>query len=173
MHSRRWHLQDCRRGYMIRGTISSPLRDIRERCTRTRQRTRLHRYDPSVVAALITAMSVMLLAACGASSTPGATSTGTLVGRVTAGPTCPVERVGHPCPPAPVSATVRATTAQGRVVGSVHTDRMGGYRLELRPGAYTLIVVMKGSLPRCSPVAASVRANQTSRTAISCDTGIR
>ena len=125
----------------------------------------------TVMVALIAAL-LMTLTACG-TTTASAQSTGILTGRVTAGPTCPVERVDHPCPPEPVSATVQARATHGLVVASTHTDANGGYRLKLRPGAYTAVAVTSKPLPRCSPTNVTVTANHTTRAAISCDTGIR
>ena len=129
--------------------------------------------------ALVAAMS-LTLTACGASTgatintTPGTFATGTVAGRVTAGPTCPVERPDHPCPPAAVSANVEARKVSGaKVVASTHTGTSGRYQLRLRAGAYTLDAVTPNALPRCSPVNITVRANRTTRAAISCDTGIR
>ena len=129
--------------------------------------------------ALVAAMS-LTLTACGASTgatvkaTPGTFATGTVAGRVTAGPTCPVERPDHPCPPAAVSATVEARNESGaKVVASAHTDADGGYHFRLRPGVYTLVAVTPNALPRCSPVNITVRVDHTTRAAIPCDTGIR
>ena len=120
----------------------------------------------------VAAMS-LALAACGTSTMASASSTGTLTGRVTAGPTCPVERIGHPCPPESVSATVQAQTSHGHVVASTHTDTDGRYRLQLRPGTYTLVAVTPKPLPRCTPAKVTVIAAHTTTAAISCDTGIR
>ena len=122
--------------------------------------------------ALVASLSMMFVG-CGATTAASAVSTGTLTGRVTAGPTCPAEPVGHPCPPESVSATVQAKTVHGRVVGSTHTDNDGRYRLQLRAGTYKVVAVTLKPLPRCSPTTATVTANHTTRTAISCDTGIR
>ena len=125
-----------------------------------------------VMVALIASLS-LTLAACGTGMSASASATGTLTGRVTAGPTCPVERSGHPCPPAPVSATVQARTVHGHVVSSTHTDNNGRYRLRLRPGRYNLVAITTKPFPRCSPVNVKVSADLTTRTPISCDTGIR
>jgi hypothetical protein len=122
--------------------------------------------------ALVAAMS-LALAACGATTTPSAVATGTLTGRVIAGPTCPVERPGHPCPPRPVSATVQAKTYTGRTVASTHTDKDGRYRLKVPVGTYTIVAVTPKPFPRCSPVSVAVSANHETRAGISCDTGIR
>jgi hypothetical protein len=126
-----------------------------------------------VIGAPLAAMLSLTLAACGTAAGPGTQSAATVTGRVTAGPTCPVERPDDPCPPAPVSATVRATTSQGRVVASTHTAADGRYRLRLRAGSYTLVAVTSKAFPQCSPVTVTVKARQSARVAISCDTGIR
>ncbi len=131
-----------------------------------------HRYDCGVVVALITVLSLTLVG-CGASASPGLSSAGTLTGRVTAGPTCPVERPDHPCPPEPVSAKVEAQTMHGQVVASTHTDANGRFRFQLRPGPYTVVAVTPNPLPRCSPTNVTVIARRMVTVAIDCDTGIR
>ena len=116
---------------------------------------------------------LLTFVSCAASSTPRpAAAVGTVTGRVTAGPTCPVERAGHPCPPAPVSAIVQARV-RTRVAASTHTDANGRFTLRLRAGAYTLVAVTKQAYPRCSPKNVKVREHEVTRTAIACDTGIR
>ena len=115
---------------------------------------------------------VLTFVSCAAAATPQTTPPGTVTGRVTAGPTCPVERVGHPCPPAPVSAVVQAR-ANDRVRASTHTDSHGRYTLQLPAGAYMLVAVTKQQFPRCTPTNAKVRSGQVTRAPITCDTGIR
>lgn len=92
-------------------------------------------------------------------------------GLVTAGPTCPVERPGQPCPPAPVSATVTATTS-GRQVASTTSDSQGRYTLPLPPGTYTLDATTGSTYPHCTPVTVTITSSAT-RADITCDTGIR
>jgi hypothetical protein len=121
------------------------------------------------------AVGSLVLAACGTSA--GVTSTGhpaagVVTGRVTAGPTCPVERIGHPCRPRPVVADVQARAA-GRVVASTRSDAHGTYRLELAGGTYTVVVSTHNMFPRCEARTVTVTANRTTHAAISCDTGIR
>lgn len=94
-------------------------------------------------------------------------------GYVTAGPSCPVERQGQPCPPQPISAEVDARNASGAEVGSDHSDSYGRYALNLAPGRYTLSVVSSSGWPRCPDTPVSVRGGTASRADISCDTGIR
>jgi len=126
----------------------------------------------AVVPALVAAVT-LVLAACGTGTSQSTASTATVSGRVTASPTCPVERPNHPCPPAPVSATVQVTNSHGKVVASTQTDAKGRYHLQLREGTYTLAAVTPSVLPRCSPVSVTVSAGGTNRVDISCDTGIR
>jgi hypothetical protein len=116
------------------------------------------------------------LAACGGSKSGTSATTrltlGVVMGRVTAGPTCPVERVGHPCPPRPVVAEVQAR-AGARVVASARSGADGTYRLELASGSYTLVAVTQNLLPRCTTLTVTVIPGQTTSADITCDTGIR
>ena len=106
--------------------------------------------------------------ACG--STEGATG---VHGRVTAGPTCPVERPDQPCPPNPVAGRVEAIDAAGDTAGSTTTDGTGGYALSLSPGDYTLRVSTEAMFPVCPDTAVSVPAGVALTVDIGCDTGIR
>jgi hypothetical protein len=121
------------------------------------------------------AVGSLLLAECGTSTDPstrGGPATGVVIGRVTAGPTCPVERVGHACPPRPVVAEVQASAA-GRIVASTHSGADGSYRLELPGGTYTVVAVTQNALPRCVPGTVTVKTAHTTSGDITCDTGIR
>lgn len=121
----------------------------------------------------LAAVVTLALTACGTSTSASAAPTATVSGSVTASPTCPVERPNHPCPPAPASANVQATNSHGRVVASTQTDAKGRYQLQLRGGTYTLAAVTPHVFPRCSPMSVTVRASDSYRVDISCDTGIR
>ena len=108
----------------------------------------------------------------GTTSVPPSEASGAY-GYVTAGPSCPVERVGQPCPPRPVSARVQARDAAGSTAASTTTDTQGHYALRLLPGTYTLTVVTSAGWPRCPNTPVTVSAGAPSRADISCDTGIR
>jgi hypothetical protein len=121
------------------------------------------------------AIAVLALAGCGTPnprSSPGGAPTGSIIGRVTAGPTCPVERIGHPCAPRPVVAEVRVL-ADGRVVAATRSDGHGTYRFDLSAGSYIVVAVTSDLYPRCTPRTVTVRSAQTTRGDIDCDTGIR
>ena len=95
-------------------------------------------------------------------------------GSVTAGPTCPVERLGHPCPPAPVHGTVLATDTGGAQAASAVTDAAGNYAFVLLPGGYTFVVIdTGGTRPRCPSTPVTVSPGPPLQVDIACDTGIR
>lgn len=106
-------------------------------------------------------------------SAPAPPPTTGAYGTVTAGPTCPVERAGQPCPPRPVSARIDAHAADGRVAASTQSGADGSYRIGLTPGNYTLVVVTGSTYPRCPDTPVSVAPGAATRADISCDTGIR
>jgi hypothetical protein len=121
------------------------------------------------------AVGSVVLAACGTHAGHSASvgpATGVVTGRVTAGPTCPVERVGHACLPMPVVADVQARAA-GRVVASGRSRADGTYRLDLPGGTYTVVAVTPNLLPRCPARTVTVTAARTISGDIACDTGIR
>jgi hypothetical protein len=94
-------------------------------------------------------------------------------GRVTAGPTCPVERPDQPCPPNPVHGRVDALDRAGRAAAHATTDDAGRYAISLPSGQYTLRVVTDGFLPRCPDTAVSVTGTSPVTVDIDCDSGIR
>jgi hypothetical protein len=123
----------------------------------------------------LVALGSLILSACGTPVGPGVSggaAKGVVTGRVTAGPTCPVERVGDPCPPKPVVAEVQAHAA-GRVIASTRSSTDGMYRLKLRGGTYTVVATVQTVFPHCAPRTVTVIPAHTIRGDISCDTGIR
>jgi hypothetical protein len=97
-------------------------------------------------------------------------------GRVTAGPTCPVERPDDPaCAPRTVAGAVLVIKGgDGKEVGRVTTDGSGLFRLELPVGGYTLEPQpVEGLMGTAAPTPFSVIDGQTARVDIGYDTGIR
>jgi len=105
---------------------------------------------------------------------PGAGDTG-VVGLVAAGPTCPVERAGRPCPPNPLPRVrVLAVGADRRAVAEAVTDADGRFGFELPTGTFMIRVIQSGVLPRCPELSVDVGSDPRPRTVeIDCDTGIR
>jgi carboxypeptidase family protein len=119
---------------------------------------------------LLAPVLAMALAACGSEA---ANATATIEGQVLAGPACPVEVAGSPCPPFPWSGDVRATGADGSV-HEVATDADGRYALSLPPGSYTIVAVTGSSgPPTAEPQDVSVTEGQTLHLDLQVDTGIR
>jgi hypothetical protein len=140
-----------------------------------------------VLAALV--VTAVLVSACGHSPSAGSGGSGsgtgsgtdasvlaTIYGHVRAGPTCPVEQAGHPCPAKPVSdALVEAlTVSDGHVAASTRTNGTGSYSLRVHPsGLLRIVVTTTRSLPRCTPRTIRARPRDRIRADVSCDTGIR
>jgi len=124
-------------------------------------------------AVLLGAAVVVLLAGCG-SSKPTSTADATLFGRVLAAPSCPVERAGMPCPPRPVAGARVEAVQHGDVVSSTHTDQLGRFQLQLRPGEYLIRATNAGGIASTAQQRTYVRNTgpaQTIRLVV--DSGIR
>jgi hypothetical protein len=110
--------------------------------------------------------------ASGSNSTTSAPPSSAIEGTITEGPTCPVERVGHPCSPAPVSATVEVIDAAHRIAGTTTSTAEGHFLLQVAPGHYTVVIVTR-TLPRCPTTPAHVQPDMRAEVRVACDTGIR
>jgi hypothetical protein len=133
-----------------------------------------------VAAAISVALVCLLGAGCGSSSSLSGASTTVpdagvrVFGIVQAGPTCPVERKGHPCSPRPLGAVrIEARTTSGEVVVTARTRSNGSYVLAVTPGIYVLAVETKNTFPRCPQKRINVRPRSPNKADINCDTGIR
>jgi hypothetical protein len=114
----------------------------------------------------------------GGQQTPPATGPhGTLSVDVLAGPTCPVEQVENPCPPAHVTnRPVTISRPDGVVVATTTTDARGHFNIALAPGAYVIrVAIVPGEvgLRQDSSGDVTMIAGQTTAVQIMLDTGIR
>lgn len=132
--------------------------------------TRLRRFWPAL------AISVALALAACTQIGPGGPQ-GTLVGDVVAGPTCPVEKAGNPCPPRPVpNRQVTIETSVGDVAATVTTDAQGHFTVHLPPGHYVVrVAIIPGQvgLRQVTPGDVIIVAGQITSITIELDTGIR
>src|SRR6202022_4096127 len=96
----------------------------------------------------------LALAACG--SQPAQPGTG-IQGLVQAGPPCPVERITSPCPPHPLAATIVVRDGTGAEVTRFRSGADGRFKVDLRPGTYTLLglTICSSFLPRPIPTSAT------------------
>ena len=111
-----------------------------------------------------------VVAACG-----GGGPTGMLQGRVTLGPTSPVQQAGGPPDVRPYAATIAIETPGGDAVATVTSGKDGAFSVRLRPGRYRLVPRSPAgrSLPYASPQDAAVLAGSVARVTIAYDSGIR
>jgi hypothetical protein len=119
------------------------------------------------------AVTMLVLGACGARSAGGSGSG--IQGRVTIGPTCPVERPDSPCPDAPYVATVRVLSGSD-LVASATSAEDGTFRIAVAPGTYTVEAEpgSGGGIARSLPVPhVVVKAGAFTHVDLSVDSGIR
>lgn len=122
-------------------------------------------------------LALMLIAVCIAAACNAevgqAGGGGTIVGHVTLGPIMPVCREDVPCDGVYKDARVEVRTKSGTVVARTKSDDNGDFRVDVAPGAYTIVIVVDAILPSCSKVDVIVSKGQTATAEIDCDTGIR
>ena len=112
------------------------------------------------------------------SLTTGSVLIGSLQGKVTIGPLCPVESADNPCLPDPTLFTSHELvilSANGTEVGRVNIDGQGNYRTDLLPGTYTVDfsphdIGIPGTF---QPPRVEIRQGETVILNIEIDTGIR
>ena len=124
----------------------------------------------SVCASLSCASSVS------AQTPPNANAaTGSLQGKVTMGPTMPVERAGGPPAIAPVAgARVNVTDTNGVPIASTVTGSDGAYSIAIAPGDYLVTVTPpRRMLRRFVPRQVTVASGAPTMLDITLDTGIR
>jgi hypothetical protein len=114
------------------------------------------------------------LAACGGRLAPSGPGSAVVTGTVTAGPTCPVERAGSPCPNRPVQgASVQAADREGHVVAETLTGTHGSYTLTVRPGVYTITATNAGGYRSIARRRVSLASGERRSVDLVVDTGIR
>jgi hypothetical protein len=116
-----------------------------------------------------TLFALLALQACEA----GSMETGVIKGLVKLGPIMPVCQVGVPCDGVYKGAKVVLRTPGGQVVKRATADDKGEFRMDATTGLYEVGVEVEGPMPSCTPVLVSVKARETVRVEIDCDSGIR
>jgi hypothetical protein len=127
----------------------------------------MRRLVTSVVAGLV----LVPLAACGASGSGDGTSG--IRGRALAGPQCPVEVAGSPCPAVAWEGTVVAIDAESGDEFTVETDAEGRFEIALEPGRYEVTIASDSQPPFAKPQAVRVEPGAFTSVTVAVDTGIR
>jgi hypothetical protein len=94
-------------------------------------------------------------------------------GRVTAGPTCPVQRADQPCADKPVETTLRLLRKDGSVAATGRSAADGTFKMTAVPGSYRLVADWPSRVGGCAPVDVTVENGRFTHADLSCDTGIR
>ena len=107
-------------------------------------------------------------------STPEPTTNSGITGKVSMGPTCPVERI----PPDPNCADKPYANAQVIVTGGgkqykTQTDSLGNFTIKTTSGSFTITIPPINVFPSCADTQVVVIEGKFSTVDISCDTGIR
>jgi hypothetical protein len=120
----------------------------------------------------VLAIAVLSLASCGEDASGTKAETG-VRGVVLAGPQCPVEQAGSPCPDEPMANVEVQATAGGSVVATARTDAEGRFELRLEPGDYVVEAVLPAGPPSAKPTSVTVPAHGSAQVTVLVDTGIR
>lgn len=122
------------------------------------------------VATVLAAVS-LVLGACGAPGS-GDGSSG-IRGQALAGPQCPVEIEGSPCPDRPFEGTIVATSVRTEDEFTIETDADGRFELPLAPGTYEVSIESESQPPFAKPQRVQVEAGSFTTITVAVDTGIR
>ena len=120
--------------------------------------------------------AVLCVGGCGpdgatGSSAPAADSG--VSGVTVAGPQCPVQIAGQPCPPKPISAHVVVQDAAGHQLTSFTSDADGRFHVPVPPGNYVLVSGGDPGAPFLKPVQVTVPVGGYVDVQLMLDTGIR
>ncbi len=116
------------------------------------------------------AVGLAVLSGCGAGE-PDLPAT--VTGQVLMGPTCPVETLIHPCPPAPAVGARVEVVQEGTVVTSTTTDADGQFELAAPLGSVEVHATSTEGLPSEDVKTFTLDAGDLVEAQLMLDTGIR
>jgi hypothetical protein len=142
------------------------------------QKTSIQGWGPLIIIILVVTIIAFAIVLYGG-GLPAKTGdrTGTLTGKVSISPLCPVEpcMVPHDRLIAAYAARpITISTPDGTVVTTVTADPESGYTVALKPGTYVVAIPKQGigGSPEL-PATVTIRSGEMVRLDISIDTGIR
>jgi hypothetical protein len=119
----------------------------------------------------IVALSAVLVTLGACSAEPS--ERGVVTGVVKLGPIMPVCREGVPCDGVYKGAKVVLRAPNGQPVQRATADDKGEFRMDVPTGRFEIAVEVAGPLPSCAPAQTLVKARETVRVEVDCDSGIR
>ena len=126
--------------------------------------------DVLIREAMVALAAIVVLTGCGPVADGG--SAVAVTGQVLAGPSCPVERVGQPCPPRPVPDAVVVAVVGDQQRGETTSDQRGQFRLILPPGRYIIRATNPGGYASTASEEVTVSTAPVQIT-LTVDSGIR
>jgi hypothetical protein len=141
------------------------------------QKTSTQGWVPIIVILVVTLVAIMFVTFDGGLPAGTGNTTGTLTGKVSIGPFCPVEpcTISHDRLVAAYAARpITISTPDGIVVTTVTADPESGYTVTLKPGTYVVAIPKQGigGSPELH-ASVTIRSGEIVRLDISIDTGIR
>ena len=113
-----------------------------------------------------------LVVACGSQSPSAAPLASLITGTVAAGPISPLARPGAPVT-RPVPGTAVEALRGNQVMAAAYTDKVGRYKLSLRPGTYLIRTRSDKYLSRGASKTVTLSRRQKLTVNLIFDTGIR
>ena len=141
------------------------------------QKTSIQGWAPIIIILIVTIIAIVFVTFDGGLPAGTGSTTGTLTGKVSIGPLCPVEpcTVPHDRLVAVYAARpITISTPSGTVVTTVTADPASGFTVALKPGTYVVAIPKQGigGSPDL-PATVTIRSGEMVRLDISIDTGIR
>jgi hypothetical protein len=141
------------------------------------QKPSMQGWAPLIIILVVTIIAIMFVTFDGGLPAETGNTTGTLTGKVSIGPLCPVEpcTIPHDRLVAAYAAhPITISTPDGIVVMTVTTDPESGYTVALKPGRYVVAIPKQGigGSPDL-PATVTIRSGETVQLDITVDTGIR
>jgi hypothetical protein len=89
------------------------------------------------------------------------------------GPMCPVVQADTPCPDQPYQAAISVQSESGLPVTRFESDAQGNFKVDLKPGTYTLVPESPDGFTHAPEQVVTVTANVYTRVTVTYDSGIR
>jgi hypothetical protein len=141
------------------------------------QKTSLKEWAPYIIILVVILVAIVYVTFDSGQPAETGNKTGTLTGKVSISPLCPVEPCTIPhdrLVAAYAARPITISTPEGIVVTTVTADPESGYTVALKPGMYVVAIPKQGigGSPDL-PATVTIRSGETVRLDISIDTGIR
>jgi hypothetical protein len=129
-----------------------------------------HRFRAGAVGVVV---GIAVLSGCALTGASDPELAATITGRVEQGPTCPVETLNSPCPPAPAVGATVTVLLEGEVITSTTTDADGRFELDAPAGVVEVRAESVEGIPSQDSETFTLDAGDDVEAVFLLDTGIR